>query len=107
MYTFSRTVSLSFITISVCPICPQRRIHRYVYATAVPVININKYFIVPAIIYIDKWGRRPMLLVGTLLMGFFLFLVGGIQGRFGQWGDVDGSCMINPLFLHEYITDLY
>ena len=24
--------------------------------------------IVPAIIYIDKWARRPMLLIGTLLM---------------------------------------
>lgn len=26
-----------------------------------------------------------MLLVGTLCMGFFMFLVGGIQGRFGHW----------------------
>lgn len=48
-------------------------------------------FTIPAIIYIDKWGRRPMLLVGTLLMGFFLFLVGGLQGGFGDWGVVDGS----------------
>jgi len=44
---------------------------------------------VPAIIYIDKWGRRPMLLAGTLLMGFWLYLVGGLQGRFGNWGIVD------------------
>lgn len=41
---------------------------------------------VPAIIYIDKWGRRPMLIIGTLLMGFWLMLVGGLQGRFGDWG---------------------
>ncbi|KIL55559.1 hypothetical protein M378DRAFT_90750, partial [Amanita muscaria Koide BX008] len=41
---------------------------------------------VPAILYIDKWGRRLMLLVGALLMGFFFYLVGGLQGRFGQWG---------------------
>lgn len=52
---------------------------------------LNVAFTVPAIYYIDKWGRRPMLLVGTLLMGFWLFLVGGLQGRFGAWGDVDGS----------------
>lgn len=26
-----------------------------------------------------------MLLTGTLCMGFFMFLVGGIQGRFGHW----------------------
>lgn len=46
---------------------------------------------VPAIIYIDKWGRRPMLLIGTFLMGFWLMLVGGLQGGFGHWGEVDGS----------------
>jgi len=48
---------------------------------------------VPAIIYIDKWGRRPMILAGTLLMGFWLYLVGGLQGRFGNWGSVDGNRM--------------
>jgi len=52
---------------------------------------LNVAFTVPAIIYIDKWGRRPMLLVGTLLMGFWMFLVGGIQGGFGEWSDASGS----------------
>ncbi|KAL0958689.1 hypothetical protein HGRIS_014020 [Hohenbuehelia grisea] len=52
---------------------------------------LNVLLTVPAIIYIDKWGRRPMLLIGTLLMGFWLMLVGGLQGRFGHWGTVDGS----------------
>jgi len=39
---------------------------------------------IPAIIYIDRWGRRPMLLIGSTLMAFFLFLVGGLQGKFGH-----------------------
>lgn len=52
---------------------------------------LNVAMTVPAIIYIDRWGRRPMLLVGTLLMGFWLFLVGGLQGRFGDWGDIEGK----------------
>jgi len=52
---------------------------------------LNVAFTVPAIIYIDKWGRRPLLLVGTLLMGFWLYLVGGLQGRFGHWSVVDGD----------------
>ncbi|KAF4609468.1 hypothetical protein D9613_012243 [Agrocybe pediades] len=52
---------------------------------------LNVALTVPAIIYIDKWGRRPMLLVGTLLMGFWMFLVGGLQGRFGHWGAPDGT----------------
>lgn len=32
-----------------------------------------------------------MLLSGFLMMGFFLFLVGGLQARFGHWGIQDGS----------------
>ncbi|EAU86601.1 glucose transporter [Coprinopsis cinerea okayama7 len=52
---------------------------------------LNVLMTVPAIIYIDKWGRRPMLLAGTLFMGFFLYLVGGLQGRFGHWGDIEGK----------------
>ncbi|KAF5372329.1 hypothetical protein D9615_009264 [Tricholomella constricta] len=52
---------------------------------------LNVVFTVPAIIYIDKWGRRPMLIAGTLAMGFWLSLVGGLQGRFGAWGEIDGT----------------
>ncbi|CCA68264.1 probable high-affinity glucose transporter [Serendipita indica DSM 11827] len=52
---------------------------------------LNVAMTLPAIIYIDKWGRRPMLLAGLLLMGFWLFLVGGLQGMYGQWGTVDGD----------------
>ena len=32
-----------------------------------------------------------MLVIGSLLMGFWLSLVGGLQGRFGEWGTIDGS----------------
>lgn len=39
----------------------------------------------------DKWGRRPMLLIGLGFMGFWLMLVGGLQGRYGHWGVVDDS----------------
>ncbi|KIL60510.1 hypothetical protein M378DRAFT_167994 [Amanita muscaria Koide BX008] len=46
---------------------------------------------VPAILYIDKWGRRPMLLAGTLFMGLFLFIVGGLEATFGEWATLDNS----------------
>ncbi|KLO06147.1 general substrate transporter [Schizopora paradoxa] len=66
---------------------------------------LNVAFTVPAIVYIDKWGRRPMLLTGTLLMGMWLCLVGGLQGRFGAWGAVEGSD--SPVWVingHEGVT---
>lgn len=52
---------------------------------------LNMVMTIPAIIYIDKWGRRPMLLIGLALMAFWLFLVGGLQGRYGHWADIAGS----------------
>ena len=32
-----------------------------------------------------------MLLVGTLLMGFWMFLVGGLQAQFGEWSEASGT----------------
>ena len=76
------------------PIRPQRRFDWCVTITSVRSIpRLNSSMTVPAIIYIDKWGRRPMILAGTLLMGFWLYLVGGLQGRFGNWSSIDNSRM--------------
>ncbi|KAI9269425.1 general substrate transporter [Helicostylum pulchrum] len=40
---------------------------------------------IPAIIYVDKWGRRPTLFFGALLMSIFLWAVGAILAT-GEWG---------------------
>ncbi|EJT96559.1 general substrate transporter [Dacryopinax primogenitus] len=45
---------------------------------------LNMVFTVPSFWAIDWWGRRPLLLTGTGLMSFFLFLVGGLQGGYGE-----------------------
>ncbi|KAM6494859.1 General substrate transporter [Amanita muscaria] len=52
---------------------------------------LNVVMTVPAIVLIDRWGRRPIILIGTLLMGFFLFIVGGLQATFGEWAMVGNS----------------
>lgn len=39
---------------------------------------------IPAIIYIDKWGRRPTLIIGALFMSIFLWVVGAILAT-GTW----------------------
>ena len=38
---------------------------------------INVIMTIPALLWLDKWGRRPTLLVGALLMMTWLFIDGG------------------------------
>lgn len=41
---------------------------------------INVVLTVPALIWMDRWGRRPMMLVGAALMGIWMFANAGILG---------------------------
>jgi Sugar (and other) transporter len=45
---------------------------------------INVVMTIPTLLYIDKWGRRPLLLWGALLMALWLFIVGGVMGQYGN-----------------------
>ena len=45
---------------------------------------INVALTLPAILYLDKWGRRPSLLLGSFGMMLWLFISGGIQGAYGR-----------------------
>ncbi|KAK4992580.1 hypothetical protein LTR28_001226, partial [Elasticomyces elasticus] len=44
---------------------------------------INVVMTVPALLFVDRWGRRPTLLVGALLMATFQFANGGLLGAYG------------------------
>lgn len=44
---------------------------------------INVAMTVPALLYVDRWGRRPTLLAGALLMAVWLFANAGILGKYG------------------------
>ncbi|RMZ71680.1 High-affinity glucose transporter [Pyrenophora seminiperda CCB06] len=45
---------------------------------------INVVMTLPAIVYIDKFGRRPALLCGSFIMAVLLFTIGAIQALYGQ-----------------------
>ncbi|KAK9237162.1 general substrate transporter [Lipomyces kononenkoae] len=45
---------------------------------------INMVMTIPSILWTDKWGRRPTLLLGALTIGLWLFLIGGLLARFGE-----------------------
>ncbi|KAK2813669.1 hypothetical protein FQN50_000067 [Emmonsiellopsis sp. PD_5] len=45
---------------------------------------INVVMTVPALIWVDRWGRRKTLLAGGVLMCTFMFATGGIMGANGH-----------------------
>jgi MFS family permease len=44
---------------------------------------LNVTLTLPAIAYLDRFGRRPAMLIGSLLMMTFLFIVGALQKVYG------------------------
>lgn len=45
---------------------------------------INVLMTVPALIYMDRWGRRPMFVVGALLMSTCMFANAGLMASYGH-----------------------
>ncbi|KAK9319830.1 general substrate transporter [Lipomyces orientalis] len=39
---------------------------------------------IPSILWLDHWGRRLSLIIGSLSMAFWLYLIGGLFARFGE-----------------------
>ncbi|KAK3830301.1 MAG: general substrate transporter [Linnemannia gamsii] len=52
---------------------------------------LNVVMTIPAILFIDRWGRRPVLLVGSTFMALWLFLIGGLMGRFGSPAQLENA----------------
>ena len=45
---------------------------------------LNVALTLPAIVYLDRFGRRPAMLIGSLFMMTFLFIVGALQATYGE-----------------------
>ena len=48
---------------------------------------LNVALTLPAILYLDKFGRRPALIVGSFFMMTWLFISGALQQYYGQPND--------------------
>ncbi|KAE8369965.1 general substrate transporter [Aspergillus caelatus] len=53
---------------------------------------INVLMTLPALIWLDRWGRRPTLLIGAVLMATFMYANGAIMAVHGEVvpGGIDG-----------------
>lgn len=51
---------------------------------------INVVMTIPALLYVDRWGRRPTLLIGACLMMTWLFANAGILASYGHYAGPDG-----------------
>ena len=45
---------------------------------------INVFMTVPALIWMDRWGRRPMFVIGAVLMMTWMFAISGIMATYGH-----------------------
>ncbi|UNI19490.1 high affinity glucose transporter [Purpureocillium takamizusanense] len=45
---------------------------------------INVFMTIPALLYVDRWGRRPTLLVGSVLMATWMYANAGILAAHGK-----------------------
>ena len=45
---------------------------------------INVFMTVPALIWMDRWGRRPMFVIGAVLMMTWLFANAGLMATYGK-----------------------
>jgi sugar porter (SP) family MFS transporter len=44
---------------------------------------VNVLATIPAVLYLDKWGRRPVLIVGGIIMSLSMLTIGSIMGVHG------------------------
>jgi len=51
---------------------------------------INVVMTVPALLFVDRWGRRPTLLVGAALMMTWLFANAGLLANYGEYAGPKG-----------------
>ena len=62
---------------------------------------LNVALTLPAILFLDKWGRRPSLLLGSFGMMTLLFIVGALEASYGRSQFTDSG----PLAAITWVVD--
>ncbi|KAK9335451.1 general substrate transporter [Lipomyces starkeyi] len=85
----------------------------FMLASAIQYV-INVVMTIPAILWVDKYGRRPALLLGALSMALWLYLIGGLLMQYGQpnpvmnqpstWLIMDHPAVSRTILACSYLT---
>ncbi|KAF7503485.1 hypothetical protein GJ744_003714 [Endocarpon pusillum] len=51
---------------------------------------INVVMTIPALLFVDRWGRRPTLLVGATFMAIWMFANAGLLASYGEYAGPEG-----------------
>ncbi|KAL3953369.1 hypothetical protein ACCO45_013312 [Purpureocillium lilacinum] len=53
---------------------------------------VNVLMTIPALLWVDRWGRRPTLMIGSIFMTIWMFAAAGILAKYGVIvpGGIDG-----------------
>lgn len=52
---------------------------------------INVIMTIPALLFIDSWGRRPLLITGAIFMMIWMFTTAGLMASYGHYVDSVGG----------------
>ncbi|KAK9371777.1 general substrate transporter [Lipomyces chichibuensis] len=86
-------------------------IYRSVGVSNLAVAAFYQYVIkvvmtVPALLWSDKWGRRPFLIVGGITMAICFFVVSGLYGGYGEPNPVMNQPYTSLIINHSDVTRL-
>ncbi|KAK9482552.1 general substrate transporter [Lipomyces starkeyi] len=110
---WSQLCGVNMLTYYVVYIFQSAGIKNYLLASAVEYVTFLVVPI-PTILWTDRWGRRPSLLLGAIFLAFWLFLIGGLLMSYGEptsdpnqpftWVIVDHPAVSRTILACSYLS---
>ncbi|KAK9384438.1 hypothetical protein V1515DRAFT_618071 [Lipomyces mesembrius] len=101
--TWSQLTGMNVMMYYIVYILQSAGITSVLLASAIQYV-INVIMTIPAILWVDKYGRRPALLLGALSMALWLYLIGGLLMQYGQPNPVTNQLITWLIMDHPAVS---